>query len=1062
MNKIKYLWCLLVMMMVHESIAQEEYTPPGNHKEMLRELDSRLKPNANYFDIVREAELFFEETNADGGSRKEGKAYKKYLRWRDFWANRIDENGGFGEPLKQGVKYGMDQRKNQGLLKAGSPQWEPMGPWETPLGGTGAKGVGQVTSAQFHPDYNGTTNKTLFAASSAGGLFKTTDGGDNWECISDTYTGALFYGGRHVLIDPNDADKIYMSSSAGGAMSIALSKSRDMSLGVLYTDDGGTTWTNLNDANAVLTNGNDADVRFELDPLNGVKGREIAHIKLHPTNGKLYMLVRENLTAFRPLTHPNDYAKSILYVGEDPGTGWEWEHLGTWSATGVDVDLRMMHFIPDGTDYDLYLAGDDEIIAFDLATNTGTSLYNELFNDLTGDNDWDNWVATNPKHEYACEYTPDDPDYIYFLCRQGYDAAVVKYHIANNDFTWFATMPNSVSFTASGGRTLINIAPDDKERIYISKVSVYRWDPDPQDPRFRSIRSNNTTNTEYMHDDVMEIEFWDGDSDVMLVANDGGVSFSTQQGLDDLLNPEVGRWTDINGCGLQIARGYSIDGYEDDPNILVIGLHDNAIARRDANGDWNSFDYCDGGGSSIRPDDPNKFVWSCNSRVTLDGNQLKVYSYSQERSFLPGSPNMFITGGRKTSGSNFEGLWYYDLDVYNSGWQEYSADFGKIPVAMSICETNPDVCFLSHVPWWFSGIFPDHNVTGEYDDGTPFTYTYASELKIRRGNNGQSNDINDWEDIAGDLGSELGDFHSITSIVTHPLDENRAWLSCGLFENQKKVFYVDYDQAQGSNQDWVNWSQGLPNFPVNDLLFDRNSGYIFAATDVGVYYRDSEDPVTGGTGWQEYGTGLPTTMVTEMVINRQTNKLRVITFGRGVWEVQLECSKNTINLPQNFEGFYKEDEIYGAVSKDGNESSELVAHTKIKLTPGFDSNVGASGKRFIARIVNCGKIGDGYPCVKSLTPNASNAKPVIEAGEAVLSVTPNPTDGRFNVHVLKDGMLDQQYTIDITDITGKLVSTMRGTYNQNNNIDISTYPNGIYFVRVSTPDEVLTERVVKQ
>jgi hypothetical protein len=71
--------------------------------------------------------------------------------------------------------------------------------------------------------------------------------------------------------------------------------------------------------------------------------------------------------------------------------------------------------------------------------------------------------------------------------------------------------------------------------------------------------------------------------------------------------------------------------------------------------------------------------------------------------------------------------------------------------------------------------------------------------------------------------------------------------------------------------------------PVARLLvspFDKNT--IYAATFLGVYRSTN-----GGASWARFGANLPMVEVDDLYLSPDGSFLRVATFGRGVWEIQL-------------------------------------------------------------------------------------------------------------------------------------------------------------------------------
>ncbi|MGV6860708.1 MAG: T9SS type A sorting domain-containing protein [Putridiphycobacter sp.] len=81
----------------------------------------------------------------------------------------------------------------------------------------------------------------------------------------------------------------------------------------------------------------------------------------------------------------------------------------------------------------------------------------------------------------------------------------------------------------------------------------------------------------------------------------------------------------------------------------------------------------------------------------------------------------------------------------------------------------------------------------------------------------------------------------------------------------------------------------------------------------------------------------------------------------------------------------------------------------------------------------------------------------VTASTFELSIYPNPSSGIFNVNI--SGM-DQAYTINVFDMSGKLISTVT-TANQQFSIDLSHVESGMYIVEINTENEVMREQIIK-
>ena len=107
---------------------------------------------------------------------------------------------------------------------------------------------------------------------------------------------------------------------------------------------------------------------------------------------------------------------------------------------------------------------------------------------------------------------------------------------------------------------------------------------------------------------------------------------------------------------------------------------------------------------------------------------------------------------------------------------------------------------------------------------------------------------------------------------------------------------------------WSDWSgsglTALPNAPVNALLVDSAGQVVYAGTDVGLFVSS-----TASASWTEVGTApapgvsgyLPNVPVTAIRIYSLggTKKLRVSTYGRGIWEYTLALGPDYTNVISN-------------------------------------------------------------------------------------------------------------------------------------------------------------------
>jgi photosystem II stability/assembly factor-like uncharacterized protein len=119
----------------------------------------------------------------------------------------------------------------------------------------------------------------------------------------------------------------------------------------------------------------------------------------------------------------------------------------------------------------------------------------------------------------------------------------------------------------------------------------------------------------------------------------------------------------------------------------------------------------------------------------------------------------------------------------------------------------------------------------------------------------------------------------ITTITVDPTDPNELWVTLSGYVTGKKVYH-----STDAGITFSNVTYNLPNIPVNAAVIDKQSTQhdVYIGTDVGVFILDEAMQT-----WVYYGAGLPNTMVSDLEIQYNTRKLRIGTFGRGVWENDL-------------------------------------------------------------------------------------------------------------------------------------------------------------------------------
>ena len=153
--------------------------------------------------------------------------------------------------------------------------------------------------------------------------------------------------------------------------------------------------------------------------------------------------------------------------------------------------------------------------------------------------------------------------------------------------------------------------------------------------------------------------------------------------------------------------------------------------------------------------------------------------------------------------------------------------------------------------------------------------------------------------------------YTISSVAMDTSDATGATAYIGVMGfGVSHVFKTTDAGGTGQSSDWTDWSgsgsTALPGAPVNALLVDSlaTPPEIYAGTDVGVFVSSTTNPA-----WTEVGTPslpgatgyLPNVPVTAIRIfdSGGIKKLRVSTYGRGIWEYALPTAADYTNVISN-------------------------------------------------------------------------------------------------------------------------------------------------------------------
>jgi len=457
---------------------------------------------------------------------------------------------------------GLKQAKQNALTRAidgFDQEWTTQGP-----GNIGAR----VNTVAVNPQ----NENIMYAGFSAGGVFKTTDGGNSWVPIFDDQ--ALLSIGD-IVLDPNDPEIVYVGTGDVNIPGLPF-----IGDGLYRSEDGGANWVNL-----------------------GLEQtRIISKIAIDPTNSNKIFVGTMGL----PFERNNDRG---LYRSTDNGNSWD-QVLFISDSTGVsDVIID-----PDNPDI-IYAVGWDRI------RNNIESLISgqgaRIFKSLDGGFNWSILEGGLPNEEHSrigITMAGSNSQVLYAEYLDSTFQLDAIYKTSNGGVSWQpipTDTTTNLNPNALGGFGWyfgkIRVNPQDEDDIFLLGVDLWR-----------------TTNGGQWWERAAPQWWWyevHADKHDLVFTPSGSIVLATDGGLykSDLSTDE---WEDIEN--IPTTQFYRVAHNPHNSDFYYGGAQDNGSTGGNVDGinEWARIFGGDGFQMAFDPDDPLRFFAEYqrgNIMLTLDG-----------------------------------------------------------------------------------------------------------------------------------------------------------------------------------------------------------------------------------------------------------------------------------------------------------------------------------------------------------------------------------------------------------------------------------------------------------
>src|SRR5712692_102485 len=691
-------------------------------------------------------------------------------------------------------------------------QWRQVGPFR---GGRSTAVTGVATQPMV-----------FYFGGTGGGVWKTIDGGINWQAISD---GSVFGTGSVGAIGLSDSDPNVIYAGMGESPIRGNVSHGD---GVYKSTDGGKTWkhTGLEDT------------------------RQISRIRVHPKNPDIgYVAAQGHVWG------PNQ--QRGVFRSKDGGKTWEKVLFRSDKAGACDL-------IIDPTNPNILYAGFWEVYRKPWTLESGGA-GSGIFKSTDGGDTWTE-ITRNPGLPkgtigiVGITVSPANPDRLWAIV-EAEDGGVFRSD--NGGRTWTKTNEQRNLRQRAWYYSRIYADPKNADEVYVLNTGFYRSNDG----------GRTFTGIQVPHGDNHDLWIAPEDPNRMIESNDGGANVSFNGGRS---------WSEQDQPTAQFYR-VAVDN--DFPYHVYGAQQDNStvrIASRTTGGGITRQDWFDvGGGESgwIAPSPKDSEIIFAGS---YDGLITRYDHHTDQLRDVNPYPNNPMGWGAGDLKYRFQ--WNFPIVFSphdaNTLYSGANVLFKSTNEGQSWEIISPDLTRNDKSKQGASGgpITKD-NTSIEYYD-TIFTvmespvvagtiWTGSDDGLVNLTRDGGKN----WSNVTPPK-DQMPEWIQINSLEASPFDAATAYVAATMykFDDYKPYLYKTSDYGKT----WKKITTGIPDGASTRVIREdpNKRGLLYAGTETGIYVSFDD-----GANWQSMQLDLPVTPITDLVIQKREKELVAATQGRSFW-----------------------------------------------------------------------------------------------------------------------------------------------------------------------------------